>query len=286
MSAMNHDYHRIAAAIKFISENQNQQPSLEEVAAHVHLSPYHFQRLFSEWAGVSPKKFLQYLTVEYAKRLLNDNHAPTLFDTAADLGLSGTGRLHDLFVRIEGMTPGEYKNKGAQLQISYSFSECQFGKYLVASTPRGICHLHFIEDEEKAINELAWNWRFANIQQNENHWHHEIARFFQGSMKTPDKITLHLAGTPFQLKVWQALLKIPEGRLSTYSQIAATIGHGSAQRAVGSAIGSNPIAFIIPCHRVIRSEGLYGHFRWGAHRKKAIIGWEAAHNTRSLTELP
>jgi AraC family transcriptional regulator of adaptative response/methylated-DNA-[protein]-cysteine methyltransferase len=269
------NYQRIAEAIEYLTQNFKDQPPLEEVAKKLHLSPFHFQRLFSEWAGVSPKKFLQFLTIDYAKSLLKDKGA-SLFDVAFETGLSGTGRLHDLFINIEGMTPGEYKNGGAALAINYSFAESPFGNILVASTQKGICHMSFADDEQKAFQELQHQFPNAAYRQMVDLIQQNALYIFTHDWSKLDQIKLHLKGTEFQLKVWEALLKIPVGGLSTYKTIASEIEHPNAMRAVGSAIGNNPIAFIIPCHRVIQSTGTIGNYHWGATRKTAIIGWEAA----------
>lgn len=268
------NYNRIAQAITYIKENFKEQPSLDEIAEQVHLSPFHFQRLFTEWAGTSPKKFLQYISVEHAKKMLKENRS-TLFETAYNTGLSGTSRLHDLFINIEGMTPAEYKNGGKDLTINYSFAESPFGNLIVASTNKGICFMAFNEDESLALEEL--NTKFPNalfirkldlIQQN-------ALFIFQNDWSKLPEIKLHLKGTDFQLKVWETLMKIPMGQLSTYGAIAWQINKPNASRAVGTAIGSNPVAFLIPCHRVIQSTGLFGGYMWGNIRKTAIIGWEA-----------
>ncbi|GHA59530.1 methylated-DNA--[protein]-cysteine S-methyltransferase [Pontibacter akesuensis] len=271
---MNH-YETIANALTYLRENARQQPELEEVAAHVHLSPQHFQRVFAEWAGVSPKKFLQFLTLHHAKAVLAQS--ASVLDAALSTGLSGSSRLHDLFVSIEGVTPGEFKNQGEALVLKYSFGTCQFGKYIVASTAKGICYLHFYQQEETAVQELQQSWTNALLVPEQVELHLQVTAFWQQSL-TPaaGKIKLHLSGTPFQLKVWEALLRIPEAHLSTYGQLAKSIEQPSASRAVGTAIGSNPIAFLIPCHRVIRSVGGIGEYRWGSERKMAMIGWEAA----------
>jgi AraC family transcriptional regulator, regulatory protein of adaptative response / methylated-DNA-[protein]-cysteine methyltransferase len=269
------NYNRIAAAIKYIETHFKDQPNLDEVAANVHLSPFHFQKLFTDWAGVSPKKFLQYISIQYAKNILKDKQA-TLFDAAFETGLSGTGRLHDLFVKIEGMTPGEFKNGGEHLCINYSYAETPFGNIVVASTTKGICYMAFADDEQQALIDLQQYFPKANfkqildtIQQN------ALYIFTQDWAKLP-QIKLHLKGTNFQLKVWETLLKIPIGQLSTYGDIATQIKNPKAARAVGTAIGSNPVAFLIPCHRVIQATGTLGGYMWGPIRKTAIIGWEAA----------
>lgn len=270
------NYERIAEAIEYIKGNFKEQPNLDEVAANVHLSPFHFQRLFSEWAGTTPKKFLQYISVEHAKKLLKEDQA-TLFDAAFETGLSGTGRLHDLFINIEGMTPAEYKNGGKQLSINYSFAESPFGNILVASTHKGICSMAFATDEATALQELQQKFPNAFFQQKLDMLQQHALFIFQNDWSKLHQIKLHLKGSDFQLKVWETLLKIPMGKLSTYGNIASQIGNPNASRAVGTAIGSNPVAFLIPCHRVIQSSGNIGGYMWGNTRKTAIIGWEGAH---------
>ena len=271
------NYERIAAAIRFIKENRQEQPRLETIAGHVHMSPAHFQRMFQEWAGISPKNFLQYLNVEYAKRILKQTHA-SLFDTACEVGLSGTGRLHDLFVNIEGMTPGEYKNGGQALRINYSFAETPFGQVMVASTDKGICHLAFVDEgEEEALGSLKRLFPNAAYTQCPDRKQEDALSVFNRDWSKPDEIKLHLKGTSFQLKVWETLLKIPAGGLTTYADLATKSGHEGACRAVGTAIGRNPVAFLIPCHRVIKATGDIGNYHWGEVRKEAIIGWEAAY---------
>lgn len=269
------NYNRIAEAIEYIKQHFKEQPNLDEVAEKVHLSPFHFQRMFTEWAGTSPKKFLQYISVEHAKKLLKENQN-TVFDVAHETGLSGTSRLHDLFVNIEGMTPSEYKNGGQNLNINYSFAESPFGNIIVASTQKGICYMAFYNDEMGGLGELksrfpnaAFNQKLDLIQQN-------ALFIFQNDWSKLHQIKLHLKGTDFQLKVWETLLKIPIGQLSTYGTIAERIEKPNASRAVGTAIGSNPVAFLIPCHRVIQSTGHLGGYMWGTTRKTAIIGWESA----------
>jgi len=270
------NFSRIAEAIDYIKDNFKTQPGLEEVAEKIHLSPFHFQRLFTEWAGVSPKKFLQYLTVEHAKKMLKENQA-TLFETAFETGLSGTGRLHDLFINIEGMTPGEYKNGGENLSINYSFAESPFGNILVASTAKGICHIAFADEEKKALEALQKTFPNADYKQVVDLAQQNVLYIFTHDWSKLNQVRLHLKGTEFQLKVWETLLKIPMGQLTTYGNIAKQIQQPNASRAVGTAIGDNPVAFLIPCHRVIQSTGVFGQYHWGSTRKTAIIGWEAAH---------
>ena len=268
------DYERIEKAIEYIASNFQQQPDLDEVASQVHISPFHFQRMFKNWAGVSPKKFLQYISVEHAKSLLKQNRS--LSDVTFETGLSGSGRLHDLFISIEGMTPGEYRNGAEQLQINYSFAESPFGTILVASTAKGICHLSFADDEKKALRDLKQLFPGAIFKQVVDTIQQNALFIFTQDWKDLNHIKLHLKGTAFQLKVWEALLKVPRGGLTTYSSLAASVGNPKAARAVGSAVGDNPVAFLIPCHRVIRSTGIIGQYHWGHYRKTAMIGWESA----------
>jgi AraC family transcriptional regulator of adaptative response/methylated-DNA-[protein]-cysteine methyltransferase len=269
------NFSRIEEAIGYISSNFKKQPSLEEIAEKIHLSPYHFQRLFTDWAGVSPKKFLQYISIEHAKSILKDQQG-SLFDAAFETGLSGTGRLHDLFINIEGMTPGEYKNGGENLAINYSFAETAFGDILVASTSKGICHMAFADNGDEALAALQKSFPNAQYKQMVDLIQQNALYIFTQNWKNLSKIKLHLKGTAFQLKVWETLLKIPMGGLSTYGNIAQHLHNAQASRAVGSAVGSNPVAFLIPCHRVIQSSGAFGQYHWGSSRKMAMIGWEAA----------
>lgn len=264
-------YQRIAQAIKFIRDHHKQQPALEDIAEHVQLSPTHFHRLFSEWAGTSPKKFLQYLTVHHARQLLQERPQTTLFDAAHETGLSGTSRLHDLFVTLEGMTPAEYKQGARNLTIRYQFAPTLFGTVLIASTDKGLCHLSF--EEDLSTDSLRKQFPNAAFIEEACTLHGKALQIFKG--KELSDIKLHLKGTPFQLKVWESLLTIPEGRLSTYGKLAEQTGKPGASRAVGKAIGSNPIAYLIPCHRVVQATGAVGGYRWGCTRKAAIIGWES-----------
>ena len=269
------NYTRIAEAIEYIQTHFKQQPRLDEVAAALHLSPAHFQRLFTEWAGTSPKKFLQFTSLEYAKWLLKEQQA-TLFDATFETGLSSTSRLHDMFVTLEGMTPAEYQNGGQDLVINYSFASTFFGTILIASTAKGICHLFFTTDEEQALNELIARFPKATFHAKSDVHQTQALQIFQHTTPDLQQVKLHLKGTEFQLKVWQSLLTIPMGALTTYGALANKIDNPKASRAVGTAIGSNPVAFLIPCHRVIQSTGVLGNYMWGATRKTAIIGWEGA----------
>jgi len=275
-----YDYNRVASAINFIKENYKSQPKLEDVAEHVNLSPFHFQRMFQNWAGVTPKQFLQYLTAEYAKDILKTTKM-SLFDAAQESGLSGAGRLHDLFIKVEGMSPGEYKNGGEALKINYSFADCPFGEMLVAATSKGICHMSFVDNgTEQALEGLKANFPNAKYTQMVDMFQQNALFVFTQDWSKLDKVKLHLKGTDFQIKVWEALLKVPTGGFTTYGDLASNAGHQGASRAVGTAVGSNPVAFLIPCHRVIKATGEIGQYHWGATRKNAIIGWEAARKSK------
>lgn len=269
------NYHRIATAIEYIKIHFKDQPSLDEVAAKVNLSPFHFQRLFTEWAGTSPKKFLQYISLEHAKKLLKENQT-TLFEAAYETGLSGSSRLHDLFINSEGMTPAEYKNGGKNLLINFNFCATPFGTIIIVSTLKGICNMAFAEEESVAINTLKSQYPNARFQKREDELQQNALQIFKNPKDKLQEIKLHLKGTDFQLKVWETLLKIPLVQLTTYGSIAQQIEKPKASRAIGTAIGKNPIAFLIPCHRVIQSTGTLGGYMWGNTRKTAIIGWEAS----------
>lgn len=275
MSSQQRNYERIAQAIQYIQQNFQQQPQLDEVAAHIHLSPAHFQRLFTEWVGTSPKKFLQYISVEHAKKILKQEQG-SIFDATFATGLSSTSRLHDLFIQIEGMTPAEYKHGGQSLTIHYQFAETLFGEVLIASTHKGICALSFVDNRADALQQLTAQFPQAVIIEQSDAFQQSALALFQKDQPQLAEIKLHLKGTEFQLKVWQSLLKIPMGQLSTYGELAKAIEHPKAARAVGTAIGSNPVAFLIPCHRVIQSTGAFGGYEWGTLRKTALIGWEGA----------
>ncbi|NIJ44575.1 AraC family transcriptional regulator of adaptative response/methylated-DNA-[protein]-cysteine methyltransferase [Wenyingzhuangia heitensis] len=268
-------YHSIAKAITYLQKNATTQPSLDELAKAVNISPFHLQKIFTEWAGVSPKKFLQYISIQHAKQLLL---APkqTLFTTAHQIGLSSTSRLHDLFVNIEGMTPGEYKNNGQNLTIYYKHYPTLFGTILIANTVKGICSISFIDEPKDAIKKLKTTFSNASYLDKEHPLQIKALQVFNTLEKQNSPLLLHLKGTPFQLKVWEALLTIPVGKLETYGNIAHQINSPKASRAVGTAIGNNPIAFLIPCHRVIRASGIIGNYMWGTIRKSAIIGWESS----------
>lgn len=270
------DRERIAAAIEFLIRNYTRRPRLGDVADAVHLSPFHFQRLFREWVGVSPKQFARFLSVEHAKKILKETRA-TLFDAANEVGLSTASRLHDLFVTIEGMTPGEYKNGGASLTINYSFADTPFGVVIIGSTEKGICHMTFADEgEEGAFERMKSSLPNAAYRRRTDRNQQNALFVFTQDWSKLDEIKLHLSGTDFQMKVWNTLLQVPSGGLTTYSDLALKAGHERAQRAVGTALGNNPVVLLIPCHRVIQSTGIIGDYRYGALRKNAIIGWEAA----------
>lgn len=281
MSQEHINYERIAKAINFLQANFKRQPSLEEAAAQVHLSPFHFQKMFAEWAGVSPKQFLQFLHLNYAKAQLRQPQA-NLFDAALSAGLSGPSRLHDLFIKMEGMTPGAYKSGGAALSLNYSFAETPFGTVLIAATPKGICYLVFVEDAAVARQQLQHQFPAAELMERTDAHQEAALAIFRRNWTDLPQIKLHLRGTPFQLKVWAALLQIPSGQLTTYGDLAKAIGQPGAARAVGSAVGDNPVSYLIPCHRVIQASGALGGYAWGTTRKALMIGWEAAQSEQSF----
>lgn len=269
------DYGRIENAIRYIETHQKAQPSLPQIAAHVGLSDAHFQRLFTRWAGVSPKRFLQYLTMQHAKALLAASKS--VLDTSYEAGLSSPGRLHDLFVTYEAMTPGEYKKLGSGLTIRYGFHKTPFGEAVCAVTERGICGLQFVEGNAQpvALASIQANWPKATFVADPAVTEPLMNQIF-GTKPPSPKLPVLLKGTPFQLQVWQALLKIPAGAVVSYGDIAKLIGRETAVRAVGTAIGRNNIAYLIPCHRVIRQIGGLGGYRWGTARKRAMLGREVA----------
>ncbi|MFM5081784.1 bifunctional transcriptional activator/DNA repair enzyme AdaA [Aeromonas veronii] len=270
------DYARIADAIRFIASQVERQPTLDEIAAHVHLSPFHFQRLFSRWAGVTPKRYLQVLTLERAKALLQESRP--LLEVADTLGLSSGSRLYDHFVQLEAVTPGEYKQRGAGLVIDHGVHNTPFGQAFVALTPRGVCNFSFLDDQapEAPLATLAQHWPDATLQEAPSRTQGVINTMFDGR-KAPDRpISLHVSGTNFQISVWRALLQIPPAKVVSYAQVASAVGNPKAARAVGLAVGANPVALMIPCHRVIQQNGKLGGYHWGETRKQAIHAWEAA----------
>ncbi|MCZ6915661.1 MAG: methylated-DNA--[protein]-cysteine S-methyltransferase [Gemmatimonadetes bacterium] len=270
------DYHRIEAVIHFLEAHAGEQPSLSEVARAVGLSEFHLQRLFRRWAGVSPKRFLQYLTVQHAKRALREGLS--VLATAYEAGLSGPGRLHDLFLSVEAVTPGQYKEWGRDLDIRYGFAPSPFGECLVAATDRGICGLEFVVEGDRTtpVERLERTWPGATRREDPAVASADVERIFGSGGDRSKPVTLLLKGTNFQLQVWQALLQIPAGAATSYSALAESIDRPTAARAVGGAVGKNPVAYLIPCHRVLRESGEFGGYRWGEARKRAILGWEAA----------
>jgi AraC family transcriptional regulator of adaptative response/methylated-DNA-[protein]-cysteine methyltransferase len=270
------DYERVEQALQYLESNFKQQPSLSDIAAGVNLSEFHFQKVFSRWVGISPKRFLQYVTKEYAKQLLQSPRS--LLDVTYDAGLSSPGRLYDLFVACEAITPGEYKEKGSGLTICYGFHPTPFGECLLSVTDRGICGLGFVKTEkETMLAALINQWPMASIVESAEATRPYIQQIFRNKLPS-ESAPLHLfvKGTNFQIKVWEALIRIPFGAAVTYEDIARHIGNPGAVRAVGTAIGKNPIPFLIPCHRVIRKIGEFGNYGEGPLRKKALLGWEAA----------
>jgi AraC family transcriptional regulator of adaptative response/methylated-DNA-[protein]-cysteine methyltransferase len=267
------DYERIARAIEYLRRHAGDQPDLAAAARHVHLSEHHFQRLFTRWAGVSPKRFVQFLTVEHAKSYLAATRG--VLDAAGAVGLSGPGRLHDLFVTLEAMSPGEYKAGGAGLAIRYGVHDSPFGPALIAITARGICALNFVGGA--GVERLRRDWPDAELRWDPDATAPVAERVFRPLALPPGRaLALLVKGSNFQVKVWRALLELPLGSLATYGDIAARIGAPGSARAIGTAIGANPVAWLIPCHRVIRASGALGGYRWGAERKAAMLGWEAA----------
>lgn len=273
---MNSDYQRIAEAIDYINANVQQQPSLKDIAGAINLSPFHFQRIFSRWAGVTPKKYLQILTVNRAKRLLAQSKP--LLDVSENVGLSSSSRLYDHFVQLEAMTPGEYKTGGAKITIQYSIEPSPFGDIFIAATPRGICRLSFLTDSNKnhQIGDLQKDWPGAQIENSSSEIMKNAQSLLSGKQNVKGPLSLHVTGTNFQIAVWRALLQIDPAAINSYSQVATAVGRPKASRAVGTAIGSNPVAFFIPCHRVLQQNGKIGGYLWGETRKHAIHAWESA----------
>ena len=278
LTQQSNDYQRVEEAIRYLEANFRQRPNLDEMAGSVHLSKYHFQRLFKRWAGISPTQFLHFLGVEYAKERLQES--TSVLDAALDAGLSGPGRLHDLFVTFEAITPGEYKRQGAGLTIAYGFHDTPFGQCLLATTERGICALYFVPGDDRAtvLEQLADAWPQARLAEDRSQTQPLVDRVFS-PVVTDQRRPFHLLlkGTNFQVKVWQALLAIPPGALASYQEVAAYIDEPNGARAVGGAVAKNPVAYLIPCHRVINKTGRIHRYRWGATRKRAMVGWEASH---------
>ncbi|WP_448192115.1 methylated-DNA--[protein]-cysteine S-methyltransferase [Azospirillum sp. sgz301742] len=281
MTAMTVDldalHHRaLTSAIRHLVEHWQDQPSLEELAGVAGMSPFHFQRLFTRWVGISPKRFVQFLTLGHAKRLLTENHS--VLDTALDVGLSGPSRLHDLFVACEAMTPGEYKALGGGLTIRWGLHDCPFGRALVATTERGVCWLSFADepDGSDAMTEFTAEWPAARLVEDPDATRPTAARAFDWDGGGAEPLRLLMRGTNFQIKVWEALLRIPTGAVVSYEDVARAIGQPTALRAVGAAVGRNPVCILIPCHRVIQKSGIIHNYRYGVPRKRALLAWEQA----------
>jgi AraC family transcriptional regulator, regulatory protein of adaptative response / methylated-DNA-[protein]-cysteine methyltransferase len=272
------DYERVANVIRYLDRHHTEQPDLTDLARGARLSPFHFHRLFSTWAGVTPKDFLQCLTLEHVKLLLREGDS--VLDAALNAGLSGPGRLHDLCVTLDAASPGEVKSGGAGMEIKYGFSETPFGEALIGETARGICYLAFVDGQGRngAGDLLASHWPNAKLHRADSRAEESSKKIFARPLQgqSHPRLRAFVRGTPFQLRVWRALLRVPTGSLTTYGRLSAAINQPQAARAVGSAVGANPVAFIIPCHRVIRETGVLGNYRWDAIRKQAIIGWEAS----------
>lgn len=277
--ALARDYARIEAAIGYVLEHRLEQPELGDIARHVGLSEFHFQRLFTRWAGVSPKKFLKYATLEHAKRALEEE--ASVLDAALDVGLSGPGRLHDLFVTIDAVTPGEFKSRGAGLELRYGFHDTPFGEALLVLSPRGVTGLSFVgaRSRDSVLEEQRHGWENADWIADQEATRPWMERTFGHARSTAgegQELPLLLRGTKFQTKVWEGLLRVPPGLLATYEQVAQVIDAPGAERAIGQALSRNLLAYLIPCHRIIRKSGLISGYRWGEERKRALIGFEAA----------
>lgn len=271
------DYERIEQAIRYVGDNFRGQPELEDIAGHIGMSEFHFQRLFKRWVGISPKRFLQYVTKENAKHLLEKSES--LLSTAYNSGLSGPGRLHDLFINCEAVTPGEYRNRGNGLAIQYGYHLTPFGECLIAVTSRGICGFYFINqgNRDHYFSVLRKTWPAARLEENRGSTGPVIEAIFSpGYWQKNNPFRLYVQGTNFQIKVWEALLKIPEGMVMSYEDVARRVGQPKAVRAVGSAVARNPVSYLIPCHRVIRKLGEYGNYQGGPERKRVLLAWEAA----------
>jgi AraC family transcriptional regulator of adaptative response/methylated-DNA-[protein]-cysteine methyltransferase len=278
------DYDTVAHAIRFLREQYTHQPSLDQIAEEVGLSPFHFQRLFTRWAGVSPKRFLQHLTASHVKERLR--RSDSVLQAAFSAGLSGPARLHDLLISTTAVTPGEYKAGGKRLEIQFGISMTPFGGALLGTTHRGVCHLSFLDahdpDGKAALSALKADWPEAELIPNQRQANELAGAIFPDPANlpsaggTPTPLSLLLKGTNFQIRVWEALLRIPPGAVTTYGRLARALDRPGAARAVGTAVGRNSMAYLIPCHRVIREEGTLGGYRWGVDRKAAALGWETA----------
>lgn len=273
------DYERIEKVIRYLESHYLEQPDLGTLAKAAQLSEFHFHRLFSRWAGITPKAFLKFLTAKHAKALLRRSQG--VLEASLDSGLSGPGRLHDLLVSVDGMTPGEFKNYGQGMEIRYGFHPTPFGTCIIATTARGVCHLSFLGPDSPThrasmLNELRSAWPNADIRHHSRSTRQIVSKIFNRRRRSQmEKLSLFLIGTPFRMKVWEALLKIPPGHVVSYQDVARSIENPHASRAIGTALSKNPVALLIPCHRVIRRTGIVGDYRWGHLRKKAILAWES-----------
>ena len=279
------DYQRIETLIRYIDQHRHDQPDLAELAQQVQLSQHHLQRMFSRWAGVSPKAFLQSLTVQHAKQLLRDGQS--VLDTSLDVGLSGPGRLHDLCVTLEAASPGEVKSQGAGWTITAGFAESPFGDCLIAEGPRGICHLSFVDqrDRDHACELVRLDWKLAELKWDDHFACETATHIFDVARdaNSSDPLKAFVKGTDWQVRVWRALLRIPLGSLVSYGQIADHVCTRKASRAVGTAVGQNRLGYLIPCHRVIRETGVLGQYRWGSERKKSMLAWETAEKESAIS---
>jgi AraC family transcriptional regulator of adaptative response/methylated-DNA-[protein]-cysteine methyltransferase len=272
------DYERIAGVIRYLDESHTDQPDLATLARRVGLSQHHFHRLFTSWAGITPKDFLQCLTLTYARELLRQGKS--VLDAALDTGLSGPSRLHDLCISLEAASPGEVKSGGEGWTLTVGFADSPFGNCLLAESHRGVCHLSFVDSGDKAaaLAEVKAQWPRARFQRDDIAVKQLANRIFERPVvgNSPTPLRAFVRGTPFQARVWRALLQVQHGMLVSYGGLAAAVDQPTAARAVGSAVGQNPLAYLIPCHRVIRETGVLGNYRWGPVRKRAILAWENA----------
>jgi AraC family transcriptional regulator of adaptative response/methylated-DNA-[protein]-cysteine methyltransferase len=272
------DYERIARVIEYLDEHYTEQPDLAVLAEHIGLSPFHFHRLFSSWAGITPKDFVQCLTLNHAKELLRQGQS--VLDAALGAGLSGPGRLHDLCITLEAASPGEIKSGGAGCEIRFGFAKTPFGDWLTAENSRGVCHVEFVEERAPAaaLAVLHQSWPEAELKHDASVAARLAALVFENSTPSESRPALRafVRGTEFQVRVWRALLQVPSGTVVSYGRLASLVEHPKASRAVGSAVGQNPLAYLIPCHRVIRETGVVKGYRWGDTRKRALLAWESA----------
>ena len=275
------DYKRIERAILFIEQNALEQPSLQDIANHVGLSEFHFQKLFKRWAGISPKRFVQYLTAQRCSVLLQSSDSA--LDVALDCGLSGPSRLHDLMVNVFAMTPEEYRRKGRSIEIEYGWHQTPFGYCLLATTVKGVCWMSF-HDDKSGLDALRQEWNAASFRENSDTTRQVARQIFEEVYQQPQSVMLHVKGTNLQIRVWEALLNVPRHELATYSQVAEYVDRPRAVRAVASAVGKNMVAYVIPCHRVIRKSGALGGYRWGLPRKAVMNAWESAQSIQTKTE--